>query len=212
MSARNLKAHLWLGSLILLGLISAPAMAQAPALSAPEQQGPVCHRRGPIHRMVHHVEHSLEDNFIGRPENFVEPPVGYYVNEQFAVQVAKADPHRFTLYRSDFIAGTDRFSPMGASRFNIMFRKLPAWPGPVTVEWTPDQPGLANARRVAVLATLEKAGHPLPPERVLIGPSAYPGASAIEAANNYGNVLGRSQNAAMGFPLPPAESASSGVR
>jgi hypothetical protein len=162
--------------------------------------------------MFHHVEHTLEDNFIGPPSNFVEPPLGYYVTEQLAVQKAKADPHRFTLYRSDFIAGTDRFSPMGASRFNIMYRKLPAWPGPITIEWTPDQPGLADARRSAILAVLEKAGQPTSPERVVIGPSPYPGASAIEAANNYNNLMGRAQNAAQGLPLPPAESASSGVR
>jgi hypothetical protein len=212
MSARIWKAHRWLGSLVPLVLLADAAVAQAPAQPPGGPQGQTCHRRGPIHRMFHHVEHSLEENFIGQPSNFVEPPVGYYVNEQFAVQVAKADPHRFTVYRSDFIAGTDQFSPVGASRFNIMYRKLPAWPGPVTVEWTPDQPGLANARRQAILATLERAGQPLPPERVVIGPSPYPGASAIEAANNYNNLLGRSQNAAQGFALPPAESASSGVR
>jgi hypothetical protein len=212
MTARFVKANLWLGSLLLLDLVPAAAIAQDSAQPVLGPPVPVCHRRGRIHRMVHHVEHSLEDNFVGKPANFIEPPVGYYVNEQLALQVAKADPHRFTVYRSDFIAGTDQFSPIGASRFNIMFRKLPAWPGPITVEWTPDQPGLANARRLAVLAALERAGQPLPPERVVVGPSAYPGAMGIEAANNFNNVIGRSQNSALGFPLPPAESASSGVR
>ena len=55
---------------------------------------------------------------IGYPENFIEPPLGYYVREQLSLQVAKADPHRFTLYRTDFLPGTDRFSPGGADRFN----------------------------------------------------------------------------------------------
>ena len=46
--------------------------------------------------------HTVQDKFVGYPETFIEPPLGYYVNEQFAVQVSKADTHRFTLYRSDF--------------------------------------------------------------------------------------------------------------
>ena len=88
---------------------------------------------------------------IGYPENFVEPPLGHYVNEQFTVQVAKADPHRFTLYRSDFLPGTSQFSPIGASRFNIMATRMPGWLGPITIEWTPDQPELAQrgARRLS---------------------------------------------------------------
>ncbi len=74
------------------------------------------------------------------------------------MQVAKADPHRFTLYGTDFLPGTDRFSPIGASRFNLMFARLPDWSGPILVEWTPDQPDLAQARRQAVLDTLTSGG------------------------------------------------------
>ena len=29
--------------------------------------------------------------FIGYPDTFIEPPLGYYINQQFAVQVSKAD-------------------------------------------------------------------------------------------------------------------------
>ena len=64
--------------------------------------------------MFHHTSHTLHDKLIGYPENFIEPPLGYYVREQLSLQVAKADPHRFTLYRSDFLPGTDRFSPSGS--------------------------------------------------------------------------------------------------
>ena len=83
---------------------------------------------------------------IGYPENFVEPPLGHYINEQFTVQVAKADPHRFTLYHTDFLPGTNQFSPIGASRFNIMATRIPGWLGPITIEWTPEQPELAQSR------------------------------------------------------------------
>ena len=132
--------------------------------------------------MFHHAAHTLQDKFIGYPRAFIEPPLGSYVNRQFAIQVSKADTHRFTLYRTDFLPGTDQFSPIGASRFNLMYGRLPAWPGPIFVEWTPDQPELAEARRQAILETLAAAGSPMPAERVVIGPSPYPGAMGTEAA------------------------------
>jgi hypothetical protein len=162
--------------------------------------------------MFHHVAHTLEDKFIGYPDAFIEPPLGAYVNRQLAAQVSKADPHRSTLYHSDFLPGTDRFSPIGASRFNLMLARLPAWPGPILIEWSPDQPALAEARRRTVLATLERAAHPLPNERVVIGPSPYPGAMGVEAVGHNANILMRSNAAAQSFPLSPTESAALGVR
>jgi hypothetical protein len=170
-----------------------------------------CTRRGPLHRLLHHSAHTLEDKFIGYPETFIEPPLGFYVNEQLAVQVAKADTHRFTLYRSDFLPGTSLFSPSGASRFNIMFKRIPSWPGPISVEWTPDQPDLARARRQAVLNVLQQAGQPVVAQRVVIAPSPYPGALGTEAANNFANTILRSQSAAQAFPLSPIETAATGV-
>jgi hypothetical protein len=159
-----------------------------------------------------HSAHTLEDKMVGYPDAFIEPPLGYFVSEQLAVQVAKADVHKFTLYRSDFLAGTNEFSPIGASRFNIMFARLGSWPGPIHIEWTPDQPALAQARRLAVLATLERAGRPVEAGRVVIGPSPYPGALGIDAINNFGTTLMRTQAAGQTFTLPPSESASIGVR
>ena len=149
---------------------------------------------------------------IGYPENFVEPPLGYYVNEQFAVQVAKADTHRFTLYHTDFLPGTSEFSPTGASRFNIMATRIPGWLGPITVEWTPEQPELALARRQAVIEVLKRQSQPILADRVVISPSPYPGAMGIEAAHNFGNTIIRSQMSAPAFTLPPTESAAMGVR
>ena len=106
--------------------------------------------------------------------------------EQFAVQVSKADPHRFTLYHTDFLPGTNAFSPIGASRFNIMSTRMPGWPGPIIVEWTPEQPELAESRRQAIVDDAEQ-GRPADawPSASSIGPSPYPGAMGVEAANNY---------------------------
>ena len=49
----------------------------------------------------------------------------------------------------------NRFSPIGASRFNLMFARLADWSGPILVEWTPDQPALAESRRQAILDDLD---------------------------------------------------------
>lgn len=191
-------------------LAPAPARAQTPVDSA--EAPPVCERRGRVHRMFHHTAHTVQDKLVGYPENFAEPPLGHYVTEQFTVQVGKADPHRFTLYRSDFLPGTTSFSPAGASRYNIMAARIPGWLGPITIEWTPEQPALAEARRQAIVRTLVAAGQPVLADRVVIAPSPYPGAIGVEAANNYMNAVARGQMSAQGFTLPPTESASMGVR
>ena len=125
------------------------------------------------------------------------------------MQVAKADPHRFTLYRSDFLPGTNLFSPIGASRFNIMATRMPGWVGPIIVEWTPEQPELAQSRRQAILETLMKAGQPILADRVVIAPSPYPGAMGVEATNNYHQYdLRVARSRRRRFALPPAESAA----
>lgn len=188
-----------------------PVAAAEPVATAPPT-AQACTRRGRLHRMFHHTAHTLQDDFIGYPPTFVEPPLGAYVNRQLAVQVSKADVHRFTVYQTDFLPGTDRFSPTGASRFNLMYGRLPAWAGPIFVEWTPDQPELAESRRRAILATMASAGTPIPPERVVIGPSPYPGAFGTEAAGHYNNAIFRSETAIQAFPPPPTESARMGVR
>jgi hypothetical protein len=201
----------WLSSAAMsLGLVAGSVWAQSPAVPA-EAPGSA-ERPGFFHRFLHHVSYELHDKFIGRPDTFIEPPLGFYVKEQMTMQVAKADAHRFMLYRSDFLPGTDRFSPTGASRFNLMYSRLQGWLGPVTVEWTPDEPGLAQARRRAVLATLQKAGRPLIAERVLIGPSPSPGAAmsglaGTESANNLNNLIVRSSQAALAYPPTPQSGA-----
>ena len=150
---------------------------------------------GTIGTVVNHVGFTVHDHFIGYPDQFVEPPVGFYLNESFHVMKAKADPHRFFLYRSDFLAGTDRLSPTGATRFNQMAGRLPGWLGPLLIEWTPDQPGLDRARRSAVLAALQQAGVPVGEERVVVAPSPYPGTLGTDAANYYDVMISRDQAA-----------------
>ena len=162
----------------------APSLAQTADDPAPRSRR--APRRGRIHRMFHHVAHTVQDKFVGYPDTFVEPPLGYYVNEQLAVQVAKANTHRFTFYRSDFLPGTSQFSPAGASRFNVMAARIPGWMGPIMVEWTPDSPALAEAAaRWPCSRRCKRPACPLVADRVVIGPSPYPGAMGVEAVHTY---------------------------
>jgi hypothetical protein len=139
---------------------------------------------------------------------FYEPPPGYYIRNTFGMMKAKADPHRFTLYRTDFLAGTARLSPVGATRFNLIASRLPGWLGPVIIEWSPDEPGLAEARRASVLATLATTGQPVIPERVVIGPSIYPGTLGTDAANYYNVMITRDTAAPSALSLSPATNSS----
>jgi hypothetical protein len=146
---------------------------------------------GPLRRALHHVGHSLHDKFIGYPENFVEPPLGASLYETLGVMKAHADGHDFFLYRSDFVAGSTTLTPGGAQRLTVMANRLPAWLGPIVLEWTPDQPGMADARRQAVLNSLRKAGIDVGPERVAVGPSPYNGLNGQEADQDYRLYLNR---------------------
>ncbi|MFI5458710.1 MAG: hypothetical protein ACHRXM_25050 [Isosphaerales bacterium] len=209
MDRTTIRIVRWSCVTLILGLTPAGTRAQAPADGTPPPA--VCTRRGKLHRLFHHSAHTIQDKFVGYPDTFKEPPLGYYITEQLGVQVAKADTHRFTLYRSDFLPETSLFSPNGASRFNIMFARFPSWLGPISVEWTPEQPALAQSRRQAILDTMRQAGQPILAQRVVIIPSPYPGAVGTEASNNYSNTVIRSQGAAQTFALPPTETAASGV-
>jgi hypothetical protein len=84
-----------------------------------------------------------------------------------------------------------------------MYSRATTAPDPLLVEWTPDEPGLAEARRQAVLATFQRAGKPIAAQRVVIGPSPYPGAMGVEAGQNFGTLLTRSQTAGVNYPVTP---------
>ena len=103
----------WLASAAMASGLIAGGVGAHPPDSDPDAS-PAAERPGLFHRLFHHTAQTLQDKMIGYPDRFVEPPLGTYVNEQLALQVSKADPHRFTLYRTDFLPGTDLFSPTGA--------------------------------------------------------------------------------------------------
>jgi hypothetical protein len=138
----------------------------------------------------------LQYGAIGYPNLFYEPPVGAYIHAQYRTMSAKADPHRFTLYRTDFLPGTSVLSPVGATRFNLMASRLMRWPGAVLIEWSPDEPGLAESRRAAIVSIFQRAHLPITADRVVIAPSPFPGGLGTDALGNYSNMESRNQAAA----------------
>lgn len=209
---------LWKASATALsaGLLAATSWAQAPApppapVAVP---GVYCAPGGPgngaVGGAIRHAGAALQWGVIGYPEYFYEPPAGAYVFTYYKTMSAKANPHRFTLYRTDFLPGTTLFSPTGATRFNLMASRLPRWQGAILVEWSPDEPGLAEARRAAVVALCQRAKLPVTAERVVIAPSPFPGEQGAIAGNNYNTVITRSQQAASSYSLPPSSASGFG--
>ena len=198
----------WGTGALAAGLLSGAhwAWAQPPYLpiaSAPVVIGPTEVPKEPRNQRIH-------DAWIGRHDMFYEPPPGYFARNTFGMMKGKADPHRFMLYRTDFLPGTNRFSPQGAMRFNLMASRLPGWLGPVIIEWSPDEPNMAETRRQAVLATLAAAGQPVIPERVVIGPSFYPGTLGTDGGNYYNVMITRDVAAPQSWSLSPASSSGFG--
>ena len=129
--------YLWRTGALAVGLLSGAhwAWAEPPYLPL----GPAPLAAGPFEMAVPEpVGKKYHDHYIGRHDMFYEPPPGYYARNVFGIMKAKADPHRFMLYRTDFLPGTNRLSPSGAMRFNLMASRLPGWLGPVVIEGTPE--------------------------------------------------------------------------
>jgi hypothetical protein len=186
-----------------------PAPA-SPASVAPA--GPVhVHQPGPIGRAFHHVGYVIHDRMIGEPDRFVEPPLGWSIGQNFSAQAARASQHRYTLYRSDFFAGTERLTPEGLRRLGRMVTYLPGWGGPVLIEVDPNRPGLAEARRDAVLALTSSNGTFIDPSRMVVGGSPYLGGRGDLAEIYEGTLLDRSARAPAIYPLNPIPNADFGA-
>lgn len=156
-----------------------------------------------VSRRYHSIHHHLQDSMFGYPEYFAEPPHGYFRDEASRIQQAKTEIHKYTLYRSDFKAGTDQLSPTGAARLNMLAMNVGSWTGPLIVEWTPEEPDLAESRKGRVLTLLQNGGISIAPERFLIGPPTSFGLPGAEADVQYAGMESRYEGAVTTFGLPP---------
>jgi hypothetical protein len=96
-------------------------------------------------------------------------------------------------YRYDFVEDTPQLNVRGRDKLAKLANLLPSTFWPLVIERTPETPGLAERRRDLVVAELAGSRFPVPPERVVIGPSPTAGLAGYEAIFIYANQLGSLQ-------------------
>jgi hypothetical protein len=144
--------------------------------------------------------HRLQGKFYGYPEEFQPRPLGAALYENGKIMVANGAAARLVLYRYDFVEGTAQLSPRGLDQLIKFTAQLSVSPYPLIIERTTNDPGLAEKRRYAVLATLAKSPCPLTSDRVLVGIPVPNGLSGTDAQIIAGNGISRTQ--AYGPPIP----------
>jgi hypothetical protein len=194
----------WWSSLLGIFLAAEAAQAQTPPTALASADCPP-KRISTLRRVIRHVSKTVHEDFIGDPVLFDEPALGASANANRAVMKAKAEPHKFTFYRSDFLVDSTALSPSGAARIGRINASLACWLGPVIIEPTPDRPGLAESRKEAVIASLVMAGHLIDDGRVVIGPPIAPGLLGTDAANNYQSMISRDQRAPTQYSVTPTQ-------
>jgi hypothetical protein len=138
--------------------------------------------------------HRLQSCFLGYPEQFEAPPLGYYLYLHGQTEVANGDAARMVLYHYDFVEGSDQLKPRGKYQLCKIAALLPRIFNPIIIEETPDSPGLDESRRVAVVRELANGAFPVPPERVVIGRPIAVGLSGTEAVVLYRNLLSNTES------------------
>jgi hypothetical protein len=140
-----------------------------------------------------HGTNRLQDCFLGYPEEFRSPPLGYFLHQNFRTEVANADAAFMVLYQYDFVDGGTALNVHGQDKLARIAALLPRNFAPVVIERLPCAPGLAEARRLAVLDELAHGPFPVPPERVVVGPPIAGGLNGVDAAHVYENLLIQTQ-------------------
>ena len=142
----------------------------------------------------------VQGKFWGYPEEYEPRPLGASVYEHGKIMAANGMAARLVLFHYDFVEGTSELNPRGLDQLARFSAQLSASPFPLIVERTPDNPGLAESRRYAVLARMAIGPCPLPSDRVLVGVPAPVGMSGIDAHIIGSNSLSRTQQ--YGPPIP----------
>lgn len=138
---------------------------------------------------------------LGYPEDFRPRPLGASVYDTARTMVANGEAARLTLYRYDFVPGTETLSPAGLDQLARLAPQFAASPYPLIVERTPGDPALAEARRLAVLAALEANVGPVPPDRVLVGEARAHGMAGINAQILGANAIDRARGYGPTIPI-----------
>jgi hypothetical protein len=181
--------------------VSTPANSPQPpagltTTAQPAAPGCTCGERHGVSRWWYHktqCKRRLQECALGYPEEFNEWPLGSSLYAHGRTQVANGSAARMVFYHYDFVDGTSQLNLRGRDKLARMASLLPATFFPLVIERTPGSPALDEQRRGFVLAELAGSRFPVPPERVVIGPSPTAGMTGYEAIFVYGNQLGSLQ-------------------
>jgi hypothetical protein len=128
---------------------------------------------------------ACQAHIWGYPAEFEAPPLGATIHAHFRTMVANGEAAGMVLCRYDFVDATDALNLHGRDRLTKIAAMLQANGCPIVIERTPEAPGLAEARRAAIMNILAMNNIPVPPERVLIGPPIAAGLAGVEAHQLY---------------------------
>jgi hypothetical protein len=187
-----------------------PAPAPAPAvLPATQGCGPGCGANGatyPSQRWLNEKHAACQAHFWGYPAEFEAPPLGAAVHAHFRTMVANGEAAAMVLYHCDFVCGTSTLNLHGRDQLTRIACMAAGNAAPIIIERSPDAPGLAEARRAAVLNILALNNVPVPPERVLVGPPIAHGLSGVDAMQLYFYSLRNLATQAQPLPVPASGS------
>lgn len=136
---------------------------------------PDCRRRRIRSRGTHDGP-DLDDRCVWQV-----PPAGAAIDAIFAGQIARADASQMALYEYDFLPEAAALSPRGQYQLRKILRRAARTPFPVVIQAFPGRQDLDAARLDFVLTEAAYSGHPIPPERVLIGPPPSRGLDGADA-------------------------------
>jgi uncharacterized membrane protein YgcG len=185
----------------------APAAEPAPAAAACDAScGTARGRWFWPSRQAHAAK--MQAKMWGYPEEFGAPPLGGTIHQHFRTMVANGEAARMVLYHYDFLGGRDALNLRGRDQLAKIAAMLGHNSFPIIIERTPENPALAEARRLAVLNVLAHNAIPVGPDRVVIGPAIATGMSGVEAEliNQYFLFNLTSQ----ATPLPPTSITTTG--
>lgn len=196
-----MKSDRWTRSLAALFLAGSgwSVMAETPA---PAEQGtvievtPLPSTAPPQGRMgvLRRCKLWLQDCFLGYPSEFEPVPFGAALRANMTTMVANGEAARMVFYDYDFIPGTASLNHRGQEHLARIQQGLFKHNYPIIIEWC-GPPGLADARRLALLRDLSTGGVAVSPQRVVTGPPIAVGMSGLESEIVYRNLLMQTQSA-----------------
>jgi hypothetical protein len=131
--------------------------------------------------------------FVGYPEEFKEPPLGYFVYLHGRTMVANGEAARMVLYDYDFLPAAAGLNHRGKYQLAKIVAMMPCNFFPLIIQETPCSPELAEARRLAVFNELAKQPFPVPPERVVVGLPIAIGLRGAEAEQINRNLMANTE-------------------